>query len=91
MSNWLKQSYLASINSRLIAVPQSQSKKKKEQTEAEPLVKPKGVTGESAVREKSIREETIGDPDMTEFPCWREEEVTLQGTWENNEVLLSGT
>ena len=46
----------------------SQSKNKGEQTEAEPLAKPKDVTGMPAAEEEPIREEAVNDPDMTEFP-----------------------
>ena len=57
-------------NSKLIAVTQSQSKKKKEQTEAEPLVKPKDVTGEPTCGQRGAHQGRgdIDDPDMKEFP-----------------------
>ena len=44
----------------------SQSKSKGEQTEVEPLAKPKDVTG--AAEEEPISEKAVDNPDLTEFP-----------------------
>ena len=82
---------LPNVSSGLIAVMRSQSKRKVEQTEAEPSAKPRDATGVYTAEEEPIREEAVDNLDMAKFPYWGEEEVTMQETWENTEIPSSDT